>query len=101
MPPINDRLRELRLTRGFSVSELAARIKKTAGYVSRFEGRSDVPSAELLCILAEIYEVEPEELLELAKQSQLAQMKFNIERKHESVLGLYRKERNPNDRTES
>ncbi|MCY2986997.1 MAG: helix-turn-helix transcriptional regulator [Planctomycetota bacterium] len=89
---MSERLRQLREARRLTVREFAARIGKSPGYVSRVEGRGEIPSAELLCVIAGVYGIEPDELLGLAKQSQLERAERDIDAKHASALALYRKE---------
>ena len=93
MSALGERLRQLRRDRGDTVREFAELIEKTAGYVSRIEGRGEVPSPELLCRIAEVYAIDPEELLQLAKQSQLERTERDISAKYASALALYRKEK--------
>lgn len=93
MNTLSQRLRDLREAHEFTVREFAARIGKSPGYVSRVEGRGEIPSAELLCVIADVYGIEPDELLGLAKQSQLERTERDIDAKHASILALYRKER--------
>lgn len=78
--------------RGDTVRQFADRIGKTPGYVSRMEVRGEIPSPELLCEIAEIHKVRPEELLQLAKQSQLEKVEKLIDGKQASALSLHRKE---------
>lgn len=92
MSALGKRLRELRQSREFGVREFAELIEKSAGYVSRIEGRGEIPSPELLCKIAGIYQVEPAELLELAKQIQLKQIEEDIDIRQASALALFRKE---------
>lgn len=87
--PLGKRLRELRKRSGLSVREMAARLGKSPGYVSRIEARGDVPSAELLCNIAEVHEVKAERLLELAKRSQLERLELELEAKYAGVLVKY------------
>ena len=89
---LGTRLRELRRSKGITVRQFAGLIEKTAGYVSRIEARGEIPSPKLLCKIASVYDIAPEELLKLAKQSQLERTKREIETKHESALEIYRKE---------
>jgi transcriptional regulator with XRE-family HTH domain len=91
MNALSQRLRELRQRHGYSVRKLADLLDRTPGYVSRIEGRGEIPSPELLCRIAEVYRVDPKELLELAKRSQLEQTEKNIDEKQASALTLYRK----------
>jgi PTS system nitrogen regulatory IIA component len=91
MNPLSKKLRKLRDEAGLTVRALAEKIGKTPGYVSRIEGRGEIPSADLLCVIAVVYGVPPEELLDLAKKSQLERAADEIDAKQESALKLFRK----------
>lgn len=93
MNALSKRLIALRTKKSLSVRGLAEVIGKSPGYVSRIEGRGEIPSAELLCQLAEFYGVKPEELFDLAKQSQLERTEKDIDAKQRSALELFRKEK--------
>lgn len=92
MTALGQRIRELRLGKKLTVQDLAARIgNKTAGYVSRIEARDEIPSAELLVVIAEVLGAEPEELFTLAKEAQLGRVAEQIEAKQQDALALFRK----------
>lgn len=91
MTALGDRLRQLRTTSGYSVRDLADRLGKTGGYISRIEVRGEIPSPELLCAIADIFKVAPEGLLQLAKADQIVKTERDIDAKHASTLSLYRK----------
>jgi len=93
MHALGQRLRELRDQAGLTVRELAARIGKTPGYVSRIETREEIPNPELLCQIAGTYGMAPDELLELAKKCQLDRTERDIEARNQSALSLFRKEK--------
>jgi len=93
MHPLQKKLQQLRERAGLTVRALAEKLGKTPGYVSRFEGRGEIPSPELLCELALLYEVPAEELFELAKSSQLERAATEIDTRHRSALALFRKQR--------
>ncbi len=93
MNALSQRLRELREEKRLTVRQFADRIKKTPGYVSRIETRDEIPSAELLCTIAGVFAIGPEELLELAKDCYLGRAEREIETKNLSALALYRKEK--------
>ena len=71
MSALAQRLRQLREQRGVTVRQFADEIQKSAGYVSRIEARGEIPSPELLCVIADAYGVGAEELLNLAKRCRL------------------------------
>lgn len=93
MNSLGKRLRELRKGRGYTVREFAHLLNKSPGYVSRIEARGEIPSPELLCAIAEIYEIQPDALLELAKQMQLKRVEQDIAQRHSDALSLFRKGR--------
>jgi len=85
------RLKELREERGESLRDFAKRVGKSAGYISQVEARNELPSAELLCHLAQIHGIDPAELFELARQDQLQQADADIRKRQEAALELFRK----------
>jgi transcriptional regulator with XRE-family HTH domain len=91
MTDLGKKIRELRSVRGFTVQQFADEIDKSAGYVSRIEARGEIPSVELILLIAEKLAVKPESLLELAKQSQLGRVAQQIDAKQQEALILYRK----------
>ena len=90
---LQDRLRELRDEADLSVRGAASRLGKSPGYLSRLEGRGEVPSPELLCEMAALYKADVEELLELAKLAYLGATERQIEAKQNEALRLFRKYR--------
>jgi transcriptional regulator with XRE-family HTH domain len=90
---LGKRIRELRGTRGLTVREFATRLGKSPAYVSKIEARGEIPSAELLCTIADLLNVDLQELLRLAKESQLARAAKDIDDKQASALALFRKQK--------
>lgn len=74
-----------------SVREFAAAIGKSPGYVSRIEVRGELPSPMLICEISEVLKLDAEELLTLAKASQLRKTEEQIKERHSSALSLFRK----------
>lgn len=91
------RLQQLRSESGLSLRAAAGELNISAGYLSRIEGRGEVPSAELICCMAEIYSADPAELFELAKSEQLESTAKTIEQKQNDALRLYRKRRSASE----
>lgn len=91
---LGEKVKALRTEKGYSVRELAQLIGKSPGYVSRIEVRGEIPAAELLCVIAEVFGVEPEELFQLAKECRLRSVEEEIDEKHSSALSLFRKKKN-------
>ena len=85
-------IRQLREQQGHSVREFAALLGKSAGYISRIEARGEIPAPELICRIAELLKGDLNEMLILAKNSQLARTEKEIDEKQASALALYRKQ---------
>lgn len=86
-----ERLKELRDSRDWSVRALARELDKSPGYVSRVEGRGEIPSTDFVASIAHLFEVEVESLLELVKADQLAKAEREIDEKHEETIQFFRK----------
>jgi transcriptional regulator with XRE-family HTH domain len=88
---ISTKLRQLREDAGLGVREAALKLNKTAGYLSRVEVKGEIPSPELLCAMAELYQADPAELLSLAKSQQLELFREQIDVRQSEALRLFRK----------
>ena len=93
MNSLGREIKRLREEGELTVRELAEKLHKSPGYISRIEVRDEIPSAEFICELAKVLGVAPQKLMELAKKTQLQQFKHEIETRQESALALYRKEK--------
>lgn len=91
MTTFGAKVRELRDARGLSVRDLATEIGKSPGYITQIEVRGEIPSAELICRLAAALDGSPEELLGLAKSSQIERISGEIDAKQATALNLFRK----------
>jgi len=86
-----DKIRELRRKKGWSVYDLADRIKSSPGYVSKIEARSEIPSPDMIITLSEILGANTEELIVIAKEQKAQELTENVSRKYDKALKLYRK----------
>jgi len=93
MGALGQKLRELRTARSLTIQQVADAVRKTPGYISRVETRDEVPSAELLVEIAQLFNSDPADLLRLAKDAQLGRVERDINVRHEQALELYRKAR--------
>lgn len=78
--PFARRVKRLRTERGLSIRQLAAALEKSVAYVAKIEVQGEIPTAELVIKMARVLETEAAELLDLAKDVQLAIAKREIER---------------------
>lgn len=92
MNDLGNRIRHLRGKAGLTVGDLAEKLGKSAGYISRIETRDDeIPSPEFICTLASVLSTQPEPLLNLAKKVMLQRTERQITQKHNQTIALYRK----------
>jgi transcriptional regulator with XRE-family HTH domain len=88
---LQTRLRDLRESAKLGLREAARKLKISPGYLSRIEGRGEIPTPDLLCKMAELYGCEIAELLKLAKAAQLKAVEEQIELKQSEALKLFRR----------
>jgi transcriptional regulator with XRE-family HTH domain len=93
---LQQRLRDLREKAGLGLREAAKKLRISPGYLSRIEGRGEIPAPELLCRMAGEYGCDVEELLELAKQAQLKAVEQQIDSKQSEALKLFRRSKKHN-----
>lgn len=86
-------LRDARRDSGLSVRELARMVGRTPGYLSRVEGRGEIPSTELICKLAVALRIEPGPLFECVRQDVLGRTEKQLLEQHGEALALYRRSR--------
>lgn len=85
------KIRELRTKKGWSVYDLAEKIGKTPGYISKIEARGEIPSPEMIIKLAELLGAKPEDLIEIAKAEKTKEVSQAVQQKYDDGLTLYRK----------
>ena len=74
-----------------TVRELAKMVGRTPGYISRVEARGEIPSAALICQLADVLLCSAAGLLDAARVDLLRRTEYQIRRKHAEALTLYRR----------
>lgn len=85
------KVRELRNKKGWSVYDLAKKIEKSPGYISKIEARGEIPSPEMICKLAEVLGAKPDDLIEIAKAVKANEVSRAVQQKYDDGLTLYRK----------
>ncbi|MFH1107664.1 MAG: helix-turn-helix transcriptional regulator [Planctomycetota bacterium] len=84
-------LRGARRDRGLSVRELARMVGRTPGYLSRVEGRGEIPSTELICELGAALRIDPAHLFDCVRQDVLDRTEKQLQDQHCEALALYRR----------
>ena len=93
MGKFGEKLKEMRTNEGLSVRGFAAELEKSPGYISRIEGRGEIPSSDFVMNVAEFFDEELDSLLELVKEDQLSKVEDEINQKHQQTINLFRKGR--------
>ena len=93
MGKFGDKLKEMRTGEEISVRGFARELDKSPGYVSRIEGRGEIPSSEFVASVAEFFDEKLDLLLALVKEDQLSKVEHEINQKHQQAIRLYRKGR--------
>ena len=93
MGKLADKVKAKRDQLGISVREFAVRLGVSPGYVSRIEVREEIPSPEKICKIAYALGIDPEVLLDLAKDDVLNRTKEDLSQKHADALRLFRRKK--------
>jgi len=85
-------IKDARNAKGWSVYDLAESIGlKSPGYISRIEGRGEIPGPDLISKLAESLDIDAEKLFTLAGSEKGEEAKRSAQKKYENALAMYRK----------
>lgn len=93
MGKLAEKVKAQRLEKDLGVRDLAGKLGVSPGYVSRIEGRGEIPSPEMICRIADVLEIKAEQLLELAAEDVLNRTKEDLSQKHTEALRLYRRKK--------
>jgi len=89
------RIKEARMKKEMTVYDLAGALGLgSPGYVSRIEGRGEIPGPEIIIKLADVLELSAEELLRLAAEEKGEKAKNTAQKKYDNALVFYRKSKN-------
>lgn len=91
MGKFGDKLKEMRTNKGLTVRGFAGELDKSPGYISRIEGRGEIPSSDFVVSVAEFFDEELDSLLEMVKDDQLSKVEEEINQKHQQTISLFRK----------
>lgn len=90
MHPFAARVREMRKKYRWTLRELAEKVDKTPGYLSRIEMGEEIPSPEFTCYLARALKIKPEELLTLSKRVLMKRAEAIIDQRQEEGLRRFK-----------
>lgn len=93
MANFGERIRDVRNKQQLTVRVFAERVGLSPGYISRIEGRGEIPTPEVICRMSSVLGVMAEELLELAKAEMVERTTQEITQKQAEALRLFRKKK--------
>jgi chromosome partitioning protein len=84
--PLGRELKRLRADEGLTARDFASRLGKSVGYVGKIEAQGEIPTPELIVEIARVLDTPADTLIELAKQSLLAQVEREINARYSKAL---------------
>lgn len=90
---------ELRKKKEWTVKDLIKRLEPLIGrhispaYITRIEQYGEIPSPDLICIMADVLGHDANELLNRAKKIKIQRFDKNLEEKYRKAVGHYRVQR--------
>ena len=86
------KIKEARIKKKWSVYDLAEVIGlKSPGYISRIEGRGEIPGPDKILKLADALSLDAEELFSIAGREKGEEAKRVAQKKYKNALVFYRK----------
>ena len=90
-----ERIKQLRTAEKWTIKELVEKLNKreqkaSPAYISKIELHNEIPSPEFICILADLFNVNEEELTDCAKEEKVKYFEESLEKKYQSAIGAYR-----------
>lgn len=66
-------------------------IEVSPAYITKIEIHGEIPRPSLICKMAEILELQEDELLDAAKENKIREFKQTLTKKYQQAVGLYMK----------
>ena len=92
-------IQELRRDKNWTIKEFIKRLetkgdrKISPAYITRIEQYGEIPSPEVICLMADVLKFDLEKLLECAKRIKVRKFDKNLEEKYQKAVGLHRIQR--------
>jgi len=85
-------IKDARKKMGWTVYELAQQLGlKSPGYISRIEGKGEIPGPDMVIKLSEVLGLDPEAMINLATREKVNETSQQVHQKFENAFMLYRK----------
>jgi len=89
-------IQALRQERGWTVKEFIGKLESRWGkkispaYITRVEQYGEIPSPDVICLIADIFGYNLDELLNCAKSEKMNKFDKALEEKYQKAVGLFR-----------
>jgi len=89
----------LRKSKGWTVRDFIKQVQSkgqesiSPAYITRIEQYGEIPSPELICRMADVFDYDENKLLECAKKIKVQRFNKTLEKKYQKAAGLYRIEK--------
>ena len=91
-----DLVLQLRKEKDWTVRQLIERLEQKCGkvispaYITRVEQYGEIPSPELICLLADVFGYDQQAMLAVARTSKVKKFDKGLQEKYEKAAGFYR-----------
>ena len=91
-----ERVRDRRQARDWTIKDLIQKLQArgqksvSPAYITRVEQYGEIPSPEFICLLADVLDDDPRQLLECARNIKVTVFDRNLEEKYQKAAGHYR-----------
>ncbi|MDH3892840.1 MAG: helix-turn-helix domain-containing protein [candidate division Zixibacteria bacterium] len=85
-----------RVNRGWTVKQFTGKLEPALGkklspaYITRIEQYDEIPSPDLLCLIADVLKLDIEKLMVLARATKVRRFDKSLEEKYREAVGLHR-----------
>ena len=91
-----DLIQTLRRSKQWTVKDLIKKLESkgqksiSPAYITRIEQYGEIPSPELICRIADVFNYDQKKLLECAKRIKIQRFDKALKEKYQKAVGLYR-----------
>ena len=82
-------MKRQRVDVGLTVRELAEAVGRSVAYIAKIETGGEIPNPDFICLVAESLSQDPEPLLRIAKETRLARLERDIDRRQMAALSRH------------
>lgn len=94
-----DLVQQLRKAKDWTVKDFIGKLgaKISPSYMTKIEIHGEIPKAELICKMADLFGYDPRDLLDKAKEHKVSSFEKSLEEKYQKAVGMHRLEKDKSD----